>query len=126
MPVLRFIPLIALSLTLTGCSTGTVDRELFAHTADDTYQRVRTAVPLGTRAESARTTMTQAGWTCGKIDKIITKSNGPTRSAWNVGFECWAMPSFGGYPFSKEYWAAFIVRDGRVYELEVNIHTPEA
>ena len=111
--------------TLGGCSTGTVDRALFAHTQDETYARVRAAVPDGAPVEAAEVKMQQMGWSCYRADvrsHVIPNNTGRRQDGRTLS--CEAHPSVGGYPFSKQYSAEFLIQGDKVGPLQVIIADP--
>ncbi len=114
----------AVPLGLTACSTGTVDRGLFAHTQDETYARVRAAVPIGTPLAVAQATMQSLGWSCYIAARSWVVPNDTNRRIDGPTLTCDAYPSIGGYPFSKEYDATFLIQSEAVGPLQVILTHP--
>ena len=121
----RLMAFVAAAAALAACSTGTADRRLFAHTEDETYARVRAAVPSGTPVDVAGDSMKRLGWDCyrGPPRSGVTPNDTHQR-VYGPILDCDAYPSAGGYPFSKQYTATFLLEDGMVTRLQVSISAP--
>jgi hypothetical protein len=114
-----------IALALCACSTGAVDRGLFARTPDETYARVRAAVPSGTPVAEAQARMEAAGWRC--YAAPVRSHVIPNDTGWRVDgrtLACEAYPAAGGYPLSKQYEADFLLENGRVTLLQVSLTDP--